>query len=41
MEYWYEKTEDDHWVFCYSPNQEEQEIIDEVMPQAVDVFKGE
>ena len=39
MTYWYEKTSDGRWIFCYSPTQEEQKIIDEVMPQAIDALR--
>ena len=40
MKYWYKRDKNGRWIFCYSLNKEEQEVVDKVMPNAVRVFKG-
>ena len=40
MEYWYEQH-GDKWEFCYRPDEEEQRVIDSIMPGAIKAFKGE
>lgn len=41
MKYWYEHNKDNTWTFCYEVSDKEERIVEEVMPEALKVFRGD